>query len=74
MDEKMYIPEVVQLPYINEMDDEIFKPTYEEETKEFCSYFDFCTTIKNSISSPECSLDRAYITMQLRDLETEWSS
>lgn len=74
MDEKMYIPEVEPLPYIDEMDDEIFSPTYTEQCEEFCSYLDFCTSVKNSMTSTDCSLDNAYIAMQMRDLERAWRS
>lgn len=74
MDEKMYIPEVEPLPYIDEMDDEIFSLTYTEQTEEFCSYLDFYTSVKNTITSSECTLDDAYLAIQMRELERIWNS
>ena len=74
MDEKMYIPEVESLPYIDDMDDDLFRPTFTEEPEEFCSFLDFCTTVKKDMDFEDCKLDEMFIAMQLKKIEATRSS
>ncbi|KAK5651107.1 hypothetical protein OQA88_13270 [Cercophora sp. LCS_1] len=71
LDEKMYIPEVNQIPFIDDVDDELFKPIYSEDTEEFCSYLDFCTSVKAGMMpvEPDLNMDIAWSSVTLADAD-----
>ncbi len=70
LDQMMYIPETEPLPCIDDMDDELFRPSYTDDPQEFCSFLDFCTSVKDDMKNEDNSLDEVYISMQLRKIRT----